>query len=319
MLGSWWLLPSLPMEDAMSSMARRTAIVAAVFFGAGAAVGCGGAPAGIRFPATVASAPTSAPASARAAADVMESYRRHHGGVTLLIAMSLATLGVSPEQRAAVERIRTALYAGMDAAHAAEQRLLSTLAEGLAAANLEAAKVDADVARVVAAFASVHDESAETLNQLHALLTPSQRAALVDEVESHWVVWQHANVEETGAANTNDSYVAALAADLGLTREQVDKFRAGLGAGRRAVMRLDPKVIATHLRAFGGAFRSEKFDGRGLTSASGANAHLVGWGAARMALFVEALSPVLAPDQRAKLAQRLRAHAAHNPSADGAP
>jgi len=249
----------------------------------------------------------------------MESYRRHHGGVTLLIAMSLATLSVSPQQREAVERIRTALHAWMDAARAGQQRMLITLAEGLAAANLEAAKVDAEVARVVAAFASVHDESAEALNQLHALLTRPQRAALVDEVESHWVVWQHANVEDTGAANSNDSYVTALAADLGLNREQVERFRAGLGARKRAVMRLEPKVVATHLRAFGDAFRSEKFDGRGLTTASGANAHLVGWGAARMALFVEALSPVLAPDQRAKLVQRLRAHAAHNPNAEGTP
>ena len=303
----------------MSSMARRTGIVAAVFFGAGATVGCGGGSASSRFPATVASAPTSAPASAGAEADVMESYRRHHGGVTLLIAMSLATLGVSPQQRAAVERIRTALYARMDAARAAQQRLLITLAEGLAGANLAAAKVDAEVARVVAAFASVHDESTEALNQLHVLLTRPQRAALVDKVESHWVVWQHANVEETGAANSNDSYVTALAADLGLTREQVERFRAGLGARRRAVMRLEPKVVAAHLRAFGDAFRSEKFDGRGLTSASGANAHLVAWGAARMALFVEALGPVLAPDQRAKLVQRLRAHAARNPNAAGTP
>jgi len=56
---------------------------------------------------------------------------------------------------------------------------------------------------------------------------------------------------------------------------------------------LDPQEIATHLGAFGDAFRGEKFDARTLTSANGANAHLVGWGGAHMAHFVEAVSPVL--------------------------
>ena len=99
----------------------------------------------------------------------------------------------------------------------------------------------------------------------------------------------------------------------------MDKIRAGLGEGMKAVPRLDPQEIATHLRAFGDAFRSDKFDAKALTAASGANAHLVGWGAAHLAHFVETVSPVLTPDQRTKLAQRLREHAAHDPSAAGKP
>ena len=57
----------------------------------------------------------------------------------------------------------------------------------------------------------------------------------------------------------------------------------------------------------------------GTLPASGANAHLVGWGAAQMAHFVETASPVLTSEQRAKLAQRLRDHASHNPSAQATP
>jgi Spy/CpxP family protein refolding chaperone len=300
----------------MASMARRMGIVATVFFGAGAAVGCGGSAANTRSPATAATATTDDDAMA----GLMEHHRyHHHGGVTLFIAMSLDTLGVSPEQRAAVEKIRTDLHARMEPARSAEQNLGVILADGLAAGNIDAAKVDASVAQVTAAAQAVHDASADALNELHNVLTPPQRAALVDKVESHWAVWQKANAEETGTASPDGGRLAMFAADLGLTPDQVDKIRAGLGEGMNGVPRLDPQEIATHLRAFGDAFRSEKFDARVLTTASGANAHLVGWGAAHMAHFVETVGPVLTADQRTKLAQTLREHAAHNPSAQANP
>jgi len=241
-----------------------------------------------------------------------EHHRHHHhGGVTLLIALSLDTLGVSPEQRAAVEKIRSVLHARMEPARAAEQRLVATLADGLAAANLDAASVDAAVGQVAAAAAKVHDASADALNELHAVLTPPERAALVEKVEAHWAVWQKANAEETDPRNPDHGQLAMLATDLDLTRDQVDKIRAALGEGMKAVPRLDPQEIATHLRAFGDASRGDKFDARVLATANGANAHLAGWGAARLAHFIEAVSPVLTPDQRARFVERLREHAAH--------
>ena len=88
----------------------------------------------------------------------------------------------------------------MEPARAAEQSLLATLADGLAGANLDAARVDAAVAQVSAAAAAVHDASADALNELHAVLTPPERGALVDKVEAHWAVWQKANAEDVGPA-----------------------------------------------------------------------------------------------------------------------
>jgi Spy/CpxP family protein refolding chaperone len=244
----------------------------------------------------------------------MEHHRyHHHGGVTLFIAMSLDTLGYSPEQRAAVEKIRTDLHARMEPARAAEQNLMVSLADGLAAANLDAAKVDAAVARVTAAAAEAYDASVDALSALHDVLTPPQRAALVDKVESHWAVWQKANAEETGPVKQADHF-SPLVDDLGLTADQVNKIRAGLGGSMKAVPRFDPQQIAMRLRTFGDAFRGDKADVKGLTAASDANTHMVGWGAAHLAHFVETVILVLSPDQRAKLAQRLREHATHNPS-----
>jgi Spy/CpxP family protein refolding chaperone len=253
-----------------------------------------------------------------ATASLIEHHRyHHHGGVTLLIAMSLDTLGVSPEQQAAVEKIRMDLHARMEPARTAEQNLAAMLADGLAAGNIDTAKVDAAVAQLTGVAATVHDASADALNELHNALTPPQRAALVDKVESHWAVWQAANADETGPTSPSGGQLALLATDLELTPDQVDKIRAGLGVAMKGLPRLDPQEIEASLRAFDDAFVSERFDAKLLTTASGANAHMVGWGAAHMARFVETVSPLLTQEQRTQLAQRIHEHATHGPNVQG--
>jgi len=293
----------------MTSISLRMRIVAAVLLGAGATVGCGGSRANSPPPATAANAEDD-----DATAGLMEHHRHHHhGGVTLFIAMSLDTLGISPEQRAAVEKLRTELLARMEPSRAAEQTLVTTLADGVAAGSIDTARVDAALAQLTAAAAAVHDASADALNQLHEVLTPPQRAALVDKVQAHWAVWRRANTDESEGTKPEGGRLATLATDLDLTPDQEGKIRAAVAEGMRAVPLLDPQEITTHLGAFGDAFRNEKFDARALKTASGANEHLVGWGGAHMAHFVEAVSPVLAPDQRARFAERLREHASHTP------
>jgi Spy/CpxP family protein refolding chaperone len=294
-------------------MASRMRIVTTVLFAATATVGCGSTAANSRPPGTAAST-----VGDDEAAGLMEHHRYHHGGVTLFIAMSLDTLGVSPEQREAVEKIQDRLRAAMEPAREAEQALLGILADGLVGARFDAPKVDATVAQVAKAAASAHDASADALNDLHATLTPPQRAALVDKVEAHWAVWQRENGTAEPANDTMErGHLATLKTELGLTTDQVDKIRATLADEMKGVPRIEPPEITTHLRAFGDAFRGETFDARALTTGSAANLHLVGWGAAHLAHVVETMSPVLTPDQRAILAQKLREHAAHDPSARG--
>ncbi|HWZ91719.1 MAG TPA: Spy/CpxP family protein refolding chaperone [Polyangiaceae bacterium] len=307
-------------------MASRTRTLSAIatatlLFGACAAFGCAGKSANSTPPASAASVPA---ADDDAMAGLMEHHRyHHHAGVTLFIAMSLDTLGVSPEQRVAVEKIRTDLQSGMQPAVAADQNLISTLAGGLDSSNLEPAKVDAAVAQVVAASAAVRAATADALNQLHAVLTPPQRAALVDKVESHWAVWQRSNAEEQKEATADEGHLAVLTADLSLTPDQVAKTRASLDSNMKAVPRVDSQQVTLHLKAFGDAFQSDHFDAKtyGTMTSDGdvTDARLAGWGAAYLAHFIEAVSPSLDPEQRSKLAQRLRDHAAHNPSAQANP
>jgi len=113
----------------MTSMTRRMGTVAAMLLVSGVTLGCSGGSTSGPPPATAASAGASD--DDEVAAGLMEHHRHHHhGGVTLFIAMSLDTLGVSAEQQAAVEKIRTELHARMEAARIAEQSLVSSFIHG---------------------------------------------------------------------------------------------------------------------------------------------------------------------------------------------
>jgi Spy/CpxP family protein refolding chaperone len=284
---------------------KQVAWIAAIALAA-AALECGGSARSAPPPVTAADA-----SQEEAAAGLVEHHRyHHHGGVTLLIAMSLDTLGVSPDEKDAVEKIRRDLRGRMDPARAAEQNLVTLLADGLGAGTIDLGKIDSAVAQLTNAAAAVPDASADALNQLHAVLTPPQRAALVDKVEAHWSVWQKANREETDR-------LADLTSDLNLAPDQVATIQANLGEGMKAVPRFDPQEVTAHIHAFGEAFKASTFDAKTLTTGGPATAHMVGWAGLHMARFIEAANPVLTPGQRIRLAQMLREHANHDPSAEG--
>jgi Spy/CpxP family protein refolding chaperone len=290
-----------------------------------AAVGCGGSAPQATAPAGAATTSDVAPAGTTPAededestADLREHHRHHHhGGFAMFIAMSLDSLGTTPEQSAAITKIQSDLHAKMQPAHDAEKNVLSMLADGIAAGNIDKAKVDAAIGQVSAVGAGVHDAVADSLNQLHATLTPSQRAALVDKIEAHFAVWHHANSEdETVDRDAHGGHLGRLAKDVGLSPEQVEKIRAGfkasIGGGH-----FDRKEGEEHLKAFGKAFASDPFDAKTLTTGTAANAHMATWGVTRMACFYEAATPVLTPDQRTKVAESLRRHANYKRSQTG--
>ena len=270
----------------------------------GMAIGCGGSTAATSPPTTATTA-----SEDDATADLVEHHRHHrHGGVTLFIAMSLETLGVSPDQRAAIEKIRADLHAAMEPAHVAEQAFVTTLADGIDAGNIDTAKVDAAVAKVTAAAATVHDASADALNRLHAALSPVQRATLVDKVEAHWEVWRQANHEEQPGKRERGGRLANLTEQLSLPPDQVNRISAALKTARTGrPVEFDPKKGDAHVQAFSKAFASDSFDAKSVTS--NANAELARHGATRMALFYETVTPLLTPEQRTKLAEHLRGHA----------
>ncbi|HVW27843.1 MAG TPA: hypothetical protein VHC69_20900 [Polyangiaceae bacterium] len=244
----------------------------------------------------------------------------HHGGVTLFIAMSLETLAVPTEKRAAVDQIHGELIASMEPARVAEQTLLTALADGVTSGNIDGAAIDADIQRVTSAARTVHDTCAGALNRLHALLSPSERAALVDKVEANWAVFRRVNTTGTADESVEEQHeLGNLTAELNLTPEQMQRVDAALCSATAAVPPLDSREIDAELSAFGDAFRSDTFDAKGLGAADDANAHMAGWAAAHLAHVVEAVSPVLTADQRTAFAERLRLHAKHGPIAEASP
>ncbi len=278
------------------------------------AIGCGGSSAPAASPNGAASGGVAAVGiddDDDSTTDLKEHHRHHHhGGFAMFIAMSLDSLGVSPEQKAQIEKIQADMHAKMLPAHDAEKNLLLTLADGIAAGNIDQAKVDAAITQVTSASAGVHDAVADSLNQLHEVLTPPQRAALVDKVEAHFDVWHHANAEEESAEKegAHGGHLDKLAKELALSPEQVEKARGSLKASSGGT-HFDKAEGEAHLKAFGAAFASDKFDSKQLTTGTNANAHIATWGATRVAHLYEALTPVLTPDQRTKLADALRKHA----------
>ena len=282
----------------------RTA--AAWLLGVAAAAGCGAHANNNPPPSTVATA---------ADDDVAGLFEHHgyhhHGGVTLFIAMSLETLGVSPEQQAVVEKIRDGLYANMEGARKAEQSLVMSLADGLRASKFDSGKIDGALVKVTAAAAQVDSASADALNQLHAALTAPQRAALVDKVEAHWAVWRRVNAEEVGTGDRRGIQLSALETDLALTPDQVARINTALGDDIKSVPPLDHERVSAHLRAFGSAFQAESFDAKTVTTGHGADEQLVRWGAVHLVHVIEAIGSVLTADQRSELAEMLNMHATH--------
>lgn len=292
-------------------------LVAASLLVAGSVAGCGGSKAA--SPPASNAAPTTTPEEEEVSAGLYEHHAHHHyGGVTRLIAISLDTIGGEPQERAQIEKIRADLHARMDPARAAERALYAALAEGIVAGGIDHAKVDAAVAQVSSTSGGVADATADALDQLHAVLTPAQRAALVDKVEAHWQVWQAANAaEQRDAAGRprRGGRLERLAREIGLTQDQQDKIHATLAASPAPPF--DAQSVSAHIKAFGDAFQGDTFDAKALATSSAANQRLAGAGAARVARFYEAVDPVLTADQRTKLADILREHASYDPNAVG--
>ncbi len=248
------------------------------------------------------------------AAELVEHHRHHHhGGVTRFIAMSLDTLGITPDQRVAIEKIQAELHDKLAPARTAERAFVTLLADEIAAGKIDATKLDAAIARVGAASGASHAAVADSLNQLHTVLDDAQRAALVDKVEAHWQVWREANAgAPEGGEPHEHGRLEALAKELSLTPEQVATIRASLHAAPGPRQHLGVEKVTAYIGAFGTAFEGSSFDAKTLKSGDSVNAHLASWGATTMARFYGAVVPALLPDQRSNLAEHVREHASHD-------
>jgi Spy/CpxP family protein refolding chaperone len=250
-------------------------------------------------------------------ADELRDIHRHRqAGFIDFALMSIPTLGVTANEQVAVDKIHADIKAKMHPAHEATAALLRTVADGIAAGNIDMPKVDAAVAKVAEISTQMDDATNDAVNQLHAALSPPEREALVLKVQAHFMIWHKANAEEQVQPDQEKEggHIHYLAKVLGLSPDQVTKidaaFTQSITALYAAKGKFDMKAAEDHLEAFVKAFPADQFDAKTLTTSDKANSSVTTWGAMRMARFYESMTPVLTPDQRTKLAGLLRDHAA---------
>jgi Spy/CpxP family protein refolding chaperone len=191
----------------------------------------------------------------------------------------------------------------MAPARDAAKNVKTVLADGVASGNIDKAKVDAAVAKEDAAAANVHGAASDALNALHAALSPEERQALADKVEAHAEIWKKVNTEAAGSKEKG-SHLEHLQKTLGLSQDQVDKISAALQ--KNALPKTDTAAMDTYVSAFTKAFPTDTFDAKTFNQANAANGAMAKHGTARMVHFYETVTPLLTPEQRTKLADKLR-------------
>ncbi len=254
------------------------------------------------------------PAEDQAGLEVMEHHRHHHlGGITQFIALSLDTLGEEDAKRPQVEQLQRELYECMAPAREIKTTLLRAMADDIAAGTVDTTKVEARVVQLEAAVAAQKCRG-EAMSRLHEILSPVERAALVDKVDAHWAVWRNVNDQEEGGGQRQVRRLSALVEELGLTTDQVDKISAALKASFASNSgKFERDKAAAQVRGFTDSFAKESFDAKAVTGEI--NPYLATFGSRRMALFYASVTPTLTQEQRVKLAAYVREHADRQPFA----
>ena len=250
------------------------------------------------------------------AADEVRSFHRHHHiGFIGFVLESIPSLGVPPEKEASVEKIRQDIGARFSPAYQAEAALLNAVADGVAAGKIDTAKAEAATTKIAEVSTQMDDATNDALNQLHAILAPPERDALVLKVQAHFMIWYRANADAVKQPDQEQEggHIRYFVGALGLAPDQVEKIDAAFTDAMKAYYQakgtFPMKDAKDHLDAFVKAFPADPFDAKALTTADKANSAVTTWGAARMEHFYEAMLPVLTPDQRTKLASLLREQA----------
>ena len=220
----------------------------------------------------------------------------HHGHRDGIVARALALSSLTPAQRTAVERLVETRRAAEVPVKQADARVLTALATQVEQASLDRQALAPDLQARDGAAAAAHTVDAQTLQQLHDLLTPAQRGELVDAMEAGG----HAHGEHGHGAR-----LAHMEQRLGLTDQQEAQIAANLRAEHQGAADGGHPGAHEGGRAWLESFRSDSFtaNGNGGPQAGHRGEHLEN--------LMQAILPVLSPAQRAQLATQLRHRAAH--------
>lgn len=237
-----------------------------------------------------------------------------HSGLGSSLFRAAHDLDLSPAQQQSLGKLEAVLKADDDGVRAAMAAFRADLVAGVRPGRLDPVKLAADDALVDRAVAEHEVREAGALEALHALLDPSQRAALVTSVREKWAEresrmagWMRGK-DDGGLADPGKRRLERLTADLSLDVDQQKQAagilaRAGdLPSGSVMQSRLEERKRRTEsvLTAFSGdAFDAKTLD---LTVLPGKTPHDA---MDHMVAFFSKLLPILYANQRDKLADSL--------------
>jgi Spy/CpxP family protein refolding chaperone len=238
------------------------------------------------------------------------SQPAHHGHRMGMLGAALRLDSLTPSQRTAIEQLEQTRHTAEGPVRQADAQLMTALAQQVEQASINRAALAPTLSARESAAVAARNVDLDTLQKLHDLLTPAQRAQLVDGMEARFQ-GEHGKGGGPGAGFQGGGHLGGIAKKLGLSDQQKQQIMANLRAERQAEG-TTPPTQHPDFRAQGKAwldsFKGDTFN----ASAAGANMpqHMARR-EGRMEDLLTAAVPVLTPAQRAELASHLRARAAH--------
>jgi hypothetical protein len=305
---------------AMSPRASRALAAVALSLAAAALVGCGASPelgpqphAYSRWhshstcgaPPQAVEYPAAEPEAARAPVGRLT-------GLAAILGDSLADVDLRPDQRPAARAVLADTQARTEPARAIRARVAAAIADDIQAGRLTASTIPqrmAELGRADAITAAAFDDAA---NRLHALLDEDQRKDLLGELRSNWKDHRKDIFGLGWQSGGGFGQLKALAEELDLSSSQRRAVRAKVRGEMKDTLpavRERAHAARERLMEAASAFRSSRFN---------ASSHNLGREAAearRTLIGVQlrvasALLPSLSAEQRAKLANHIRAQRA---------
>lgn len=271
------------------------------------------APSAAPAPSASAAAPAAPEAAPQAAAPAPAEHHgpRHGRGMAALFVEGLAKVDLKPDQKAVVDAAIADLEKQGEQHGDAGKQLASDIADGIAAGKIDHAKTDADVKKLIAAIDSAKGGVQDAINKIHKALDAAQRKQLVEEMrtkgEEMREKGEHEGMDEKG----HEEHMKMLADTIGLTPEQQEKLKGKMKdvmKTQMAAMKTNMGAMHKHMKAIGDAFETDKFDAK--KAGVGEHASDMARTMAKHRIhFVEAVLGVITPEQRAKFAEHVKAHA----------
>ena len=237
----------------------------------------------------------------------------HHWHRMGLIGDALKLDSLTPQQRTAIEQLAQTRKAAEVPVRQADAQVLTVLAQQVEQASINKQALAPTMSAKEAAAATARTADLDTVQKLHDLLTPAQRAQLVDGIEAHFD--GHGKGEGKGEGRGgHHGHLGEIAKKLGLTDQQKQQIFANLRAEQQGQPDAGAHGNPAAAKAWIESFRGDAFN----ASASAANEpERMERRANRMEDLLVAAVPVLSPAQRAELATHLRARAAHESQSHG--